>query len=119
MRNTRSKNLDIAKRFVNHELTVDEAQNELGVTRGGVYYWAHEYKRSIGDTSSKKPRNATLNNEIATTDELNRLSSLTKEQLIDEVIRAKVGEARAKKGYEVKGGGAIKEYISLSNKNTK
>ena len=38
MRNTRSKNLDIAKRFVNQELTVEEAQNELGLTRCGVYY---------------------------------------------------------------------------------
>lgn len=98
MHNTRTKNLDIAKRFVNGELTAEAAQVELGVTRGGVYYWAHEYKRSIGDASPKKPRDATINKEIATTDELNRLSSLTKEQLIDEVIRARVGEARAKKG---------------------
>ena len=41
------------------------------------------------------------------------------EELIDELIRAKVNEARAKKGYEVKGDGASKEYSSLSNKNFK
>lgn len=70
MHNSRPKNLDIAMRFVNGELTAEAAQVELGVTRGGVYYWAHEYKQSIGDASSKRPRNTTLNKEIATTDEL-------------------------------------------------
>ena len=119
MHNTRSENLDIAKRFVNGELTTQEAQSMLGVTRNGIYYWAKEYRRSIGETVPKKPRNATIRKEVADTDELNRLSSLSKEQLIDEVIMAKVGEARAKKGYEVKGGGANREYVSLSSKNTK
>jgi transposase len=45
--------------------------------------------------------------------------AMSKEELIDELIRAKVNEARAKKGYEVKGDGASKEYSSLSNKNFK
>ena len=74
MRNARSKNLGIAKRFVNGELTVEATQAEFGVTRGGVYYWAHEWKQSIGDTCSKKPRNAALNKEIVTTDELEKLA---------------------------------------------
>jgi transposase len=45
--------------------------------------------------------------------------AMSKEELIDELIRAKVNEARAKKGYEVKGDGTSKEYSSLSNKNFK
>lgn len=119
MHNTRSENLDIARRYVNGELTPTEAQKMLGVTRNGIYYWANEYRRSIGETVPTKPRNSAIREEVAGTDELNRLSSLSREQLIDEVIRAKVGEARAKKGYEVKGGGASREYVSLSSKNTK
>lgn len=98
MHNTRSENLDIARRYVNGELTPTEAQKMLGVTRNGIYYWASEYRRSIGETVPTKPRNSAIREEVADTDELNRLSSLSKEQLIDEVIRAKVGEARAKKG---------------------
>ena len=42
-----------------------------------------------------------------------------KEELINELILAKVNEARAKKGYEVKGVGADKEFVSLNNKNSK
>ena len=44
---------------------------------------------------------------------------MTKDQLIDELIRAKAGELRAKKGYEVKGDGANKEFISLRTRNMK
>ena len=33
------------------------------------------------------------------------LKEMTKDRLIDEVIKARVGEERAKKGYIVKGGG--------------
>ena len=51
--------------------------------------------------------------------DIEALSSMSKEQLIDEVIKARIGEERAKKGYEVKGGGQSKEYVSLRNKNTK
>jgi len=45
--------------------------------------------------------------------------AMSKEELINELIIAKANELRAKKGYEVKGAGANKEYIILNNKNTK
>lgn len=47
------------------------------------------------------------------------LKEMTKDQLIDEVIKARVGEERAKKGYIVKGGGQEKEFINLNNLNSK
>lgn len=122
MHNTREQNLDIAKRFVNKELTRKEAQAMIGGGRNSVYYWANEYKRSIGDHNVPPKQyqpGQTIKDEVANEDEISRLSSLSKEELIDEVIKAKVGEARAKKGYEVKGGGVNKEYVILNNKNTK
>ena len=45
--------------------------------------------------------------------------SMTKDQLIEELIKSKINESRAKKGYEVKGDGQNKEFISLSIKNSK
>lgn len=122
MHNTREFNLDIGRRFANGELSVKEAMELLGGARKSVYYWKDEYLRSIGDTSvppKQYQSGQTIKDEVANEDEISRLSSLSKEELIDEVIKAKVGEARAKKGYEVKGGGANKEYVTLSNKNTK
>ena len=126
MYNTRENNLAIAKRYVDGEISSLEAAKLLGGARDTIYYWAKEYKRSIGDTSvppksykAKETKTTSIKDEVANEDEISRLSSLTKEELIDEVIKAKVGEARAKKGYEVKGGGANQEYVILSNKNTK
>ena len=55
----------------------------------------------------------------ATSFDLEDYQSMSKEQLIEELIKAKINEARAKKGYEVKGVGQNKEFISLNNKNSK
>ena len=44
---------------------------------------------------------------------------MTKEELIQALILSKANELRAKKGYEVKGVGQKKEYITLNNKNLK
>ena len=43
---------------------------------------------------------------------------MTKEELISGLIIVKANELRAKKGFEVKGAGANKEYIMLNNKIT-
>ena len=45
--------------------------------------------------------------------------SMSKEELISELMKSKINEARLKKGYMVKGDGANKEYFLLDNKNTK
>ena len=43
-------------------------------------------------------------------------SYMTKEQLIQELVKARITEARLKKGYEVKGDGTV---ILYGNRNTK
>lgn len=45
--------------------------------------------------------------------------AMTKEELIRELVKSRISEARLEKGYEVKGAGADKEFILLGNKNTK
>lgn len=46
-------------------------------------------------------------------------SSMSKEELIGELMKSKIREARLKKGYLVKGVGADKEYILLDSRNIK
>jgi len=41
---------------------------------------------------------------------------MTKEELIQEVVKARITEARLKKGYEVKGDGSIIRYVSRNTK---
>ena len=53
------------------------------------------------------------------TNEMEEYMAMSKEELIQELIMAKANELRAKKGYEVKGVGANKEFVPLNNKNSK
>lgn len=74
------------------------------------------------DANNLPSRNETDNPKVFTkTDKLDYsdLESLSKEQLIDEIIKARVEAERAKKGYTVKGDGQEKEFISLKNLNSK
>ena len=41
---------------------------------------------------------------------MEELTSMTKEQLVQEILKARITEARLKKGYEVKGDGTVIQY---------
>ena len=116
MKYTKEERLDIAKKVVEHELTYSTASEQYSVSMPTIYLWIKEYK---------KMNNIVIDGRSGSSSSLSRekdmeaLSSMSKDQLIDEVIKARIGEERAKKGYEVKGGGQNKEYVSLRNKNTK
>lgn len=78
--------------------------------------------RLYRDANNLPSRNETDNPKVFTkTDKLDYsdLKSLSKEQLIDEIIKARVEAERAKKGYTVEGDGQEKEFISLKNLNSK
>ena len=51
--------------------------------------------------------------------EFEKYESMTKDELIRELVKARINEARLKKGYEVKGDGAEKVFVPLDSKNTK
>ena len=40
------------------------------------------------------------------------LEVMSKEELIEELIKARIAEARLKKGYEVKGDGSVIRYVN-------
>ena len=50
---------------------------------------------------------------------LEDLQSMTKEELIDALVMARITEARLKKGYLVEGVGVHKKFIPIGRKNTK
>ena len=45
--------------------------------------------------------------------------SMTKDELIRELVKARINEARLKKGYEVKGVGANKEFVIIKDVSLK
>jgi hypothetical protein len=76
----------------------------------------YQYEISIG---ARKPQSKSQAPNRVLSTERAAYENMTREELINELILAKANELRAKKGYEVRGDGANKEFIPLNNKNSK
>ena len=126
MKYTKAERLDIGRRIYEGEIGRYQAAIEYGIHE----HTARTYMRLYRDTHKlpakhtksliRKPRLAAAETDPVTTDpNLEEYASMTKEELIREIVRSKIREARLKKGYEVKGDGAEKVFIPLGSKNTK
>lgn len=120
---TKEQRLDIGRRVYNQELSHTEASIQYGIALTSVNRYVHDYKVSIGVSTeqriSGKNKASSVKQPDTSSIDIEAYRAMSKDELIDELIRAKVNEARAKKGYEVKGVGSSKEYISLNNRNSK
>lgn len=117
MKFSKEERLRIGQEIYNNEITKFEASEKycIGIDT------ARTYMRLYRDTNGLHKK-ATINSnmlEMATTSGLEEYRSMTKEQLICELVNAQINEARLKKGYEVKGVGSEKEFSPLENKNIK
>ena len=124
MKYTKDQRIDIGRRVFTHEISRLEAITKYDICSTSLDKYIREYKIANGIPTEQQP-DGTLHSNPAHSVlqnlpiDIEAYKAMSKEELIDELIRAKVNEARAKKGYEVKGVGASKEFISLNNKNTK
>lgn len=107
----------IGQKIIEQNIPYAEAARVFAVSYPTIANYVKMYRDSIGDTGETF-RHKSISQTIQNV-EMDYLSNLSKEELINEVIRAKVGEARAKKGYKVKGGGQSKEFVTLSKENIK
>jgi len=121
---TLEERLEIGREIYSHQLTVSEASIKYEIN----HYTARDYMRYYRDKNNLPPMNSLYaKSQTPVTNEskpkkfvkYDDLETLSKEQLIDEVIKARVEAERAKKGYKVKGDGQEKEFISLNNTNSK
>ena len=131
MKYSKEQRIDIGRQVYTHELSRMEASQKYEVSDSSLDVYVSLYKLVSGiqtqntrvairnktdktDRNEPKPREDT-----SETWDIETYQAMSKEELINELIRAKVNEARAKKGYEVRGDGTNKEFISLSRKNSK
>lgn len=120
---TLDERLEIGRKIYCHELTINEASIEYNINN----YTARDYMRFYRDKNqlpqmkeniicNEAPKSKTKNKNTLNYE---NLEQLTKDELIDEVIKARVDAERAKKGYLVKGDGQEKEFISINSLNLK
>ena len=131
MKYSKEQRIDIGRQVYTHEISRLEASQKYEVSDSRLDVYVSLYKLTSG-IQTQNARVAVRNKTNKTDKDENKQKAtasgawdiesyraMTKEELINELIRAKVNEARAKKGYEVRGDGTNKEFISLSRKNSK
>ena len=117
MHYTQEERLDIGRRIYNNEITRYEAAEEYGISDQTARTYMRLYRAANHLPPKNRKRNAHVPAPTATVPVgMEALATMTKEELIEEVIKARIAEARLKKGYEVKGDGSVIRYVS---KNTK
>ena len=119
MKYTKEQRLDIGHRIYDGEITKYDAAEQYDIS----YQTARDYMRlyrnvnhlppkrgrpSSSETSVQKPVPKSINLEV--------YEAMSKDELIQELLKARIAEARLKKGYEVKGDGSVIHY---SSKNTR
>ena len=117
MKYTKEERLDIGRRIYDSEISRYQAAEIYGISE----QTARNYIRLYRDVKELPPKPAAKNTTTApsfhtTPVGMDELESMTKEQLIQELVKARITEARLKKGYEVKGDGTV---ILYGNRNTK
>lgn len=111
MKYTKEERLDIGRQIYGGELTRFEAAAQYGISD----QTARDYMRLYRDENHLPPKRAakasiqapSFQSAVAGMEEL---TSMTKEQLVQEILKARITEARLKKGYEVKGDGTVIQY---------
>ena len=119
MKYSKEQRLLIGREIYSHELTLAQAAEKYQINP----YTARDYMREYRDINHLEPMSDGSEELLILrkqkTSKYEDLQQMSKDELINEVIKARVAEERAKKGYLVKGDGQEKEFISLSNSNSK
>ena len=120
MKYTKEERLNIGRRIYEGELTRYQAVEEYDIGENT----ARSYMRMYRDLNQLPPKEKGYAAPLSTgkspalhsSQNLEAYKDMTKEELIQALVKARIAEARLKKGYEVKGDGSIIRY---SSKNTK
>lgn len=105
--------LQVIKDYFEVHLSRTEILKKYSISSSMFERWMHYYQEGI----LKEGRIHNRGNKLAA---LHISKSLTNEQRLElENLKLRIENERLKKGYQVKGGGANKEYVSIYDKNIK
>jgi len=119
---TKEERLDIGRQIYNGEMTRYEAAEKYGISDQTArdYMRLYRFTNHLPPKQGRRPSSVEsptirmdVNKQQA---DLSDLEGMTKEELIQELVKSRIREARLKKGYEVKGDGAIVLYDSKNIK---
>ncbi len=119
MKYTKEQRLDIGRRIYDGEITKYEVAEQYDIS----YQTARDYMRLYRNENHLPPKNGRsssrgtfIRKSVPEPNNLEVYEAMSKDELIQELVKARIVEARLKKGYEVKGDGSVIHY---SSKNTR
>ena len=122
MKYTEEERLNIGRRIYTGEINKYEAAEEYQISIYTARDYMRLYRRINGlpdrRTGSKHGTPPAVK-PVQTPPTLEAFQSMSKEELILELMRSRIREARLKNGYEVRGVGAEKEYVLLDIESTR
>ena len=118
MKYTKEQRLDIGRRIYEGELSRYEAGEKFNISDQTARDYMRMYRdvNGLPPKSSRRSHTITAKSAQTSPSGLEDLEAMSKEELIKEIVKARINEARLKKGYEVKGDGSVIRYVK---KNTK
>lgn len=121
MKYTKEQRLDIGRQIYEGKLSRYEAGEKFNISDQTARDYMRLY-RDVNGLPPKSPKSSDRSHTITAKSAqtapsgLEDLEAMSKEELIKEIVKARINEARLKKGYEVKGDGSVIRYVK---KNTK
>ncbi len=119
---TREERLDIGKQIYNNEISKSDAAIKFKISEGT----ARDYMRLYRDVNGLPPKNKIQKDADtvkicphSSEPDLSEYKSMTKDELIQELVKSRINEARLKKGYEVKGAGVDRTVTIFGSWNMK
>ncbi|MFV0635063.1 hypothetical protein ACE419_00015 [Mitsuokella sp. WILCCON 0060] len=121
MKYTSNERLQIGQLVYTRQLSEAEACLKYGISRTCIQNYVRAFKKANGITIvTRRPQKNVDRVDFSTIQpQPSPYASMSKDELIDELIRTKAEVLRAKKGYAVKGDGVSKEFITLRSENSK
>lgn len=122
MKYTEEERLNIGRRIYTGETDKYTAAEEYQISIYTARDYMRQYRRKNGlpdrRTSGRRGAPPTVKS-VETSPTLEEFESMSKEELILELMRSRIRETRLKNGYEVRGDGANKEYVLLDIESTR
>ena len=112
MKYTKEQRLEIGRQIYEGEIKRYEAVEKYDISD----YTARDYMRMYRDANHLAPKNGNHSSVIIAAPSksepsgIDELEAMSKEELIREIVKARIVEARLKKGYELKGAGTVIRY---------
>ncbi len=109
---TVEEKLRIVNRVLENIESLETVAKDENINSGQLHHWIRKYR-----DGGVEELGADRRGRVA---KFTRKKNLTREEQLEyENLLLKIELERLKKGYQVKGGGKNKEYVSTSNKNSK